>query len=269
LPQPVLDRLYPSGNLLIRIDESHSFLMTSKNNLMEGDLHRWGYGRGWEGTSLRAWARLAPHAATILDVGAYRGIYAIAARALNSQAVVIAFEPVEVSYRRIVENADINGFDIRVEQLAISDVTGSRTFYDSPAGNHAMSSLERRSGPAYEEMEVATTTLDDYLARNALQAVDLIKIDVEEHEVAVLRGMTDLLARFHPTLLLEVLTESTGVAVMELVGPFGYDAYQIIETDGIEPLVAFGATGHGSRNFLFCRPDVFETAGLSALLVGS
>jgi len=268
LPQLILDRLYPSGNLLIRIDESHSFLMTSRNNLMEGDLHRWGYGRGWEGTSLRAWARLAPHATTILDVGAYRGIYALAAKALTPQAVVIAFEPVEVSYRRIVENAEINGFDIRAEQLAISDVTGSRTFYDSPAGNHAMSSLEQRPGFDYQELEVATTTLDDYVASTGLQAVDLVKIDVEEHEVAVLRGMADLLARFRPTLLLEVLTEATGAAVMELVGPFGYDAYQIIETDGIEPLATFGATGHGSRNFLFCRPDVFETAGLSGLLVG-
>ena len=44
-------------------------------------------------------------------------------------------------------------------------------------------------------------------------AVDLLKIDVETHEPAVLKGFLDLLRRDRPTLLIELLTDEVAAQV--------------------------------------------------------
>src|SRR5207237_1066054 len=46
-------------------------------------------------------------------------------------------------------------------------------------------------------------TLDDYLKRRAHQRVDVIKIDVDGHELQVLSGARECLGRFHPKLIME------------------------------------------------------------------
>jgi FkbM family methyltransferase len=268
LPRIVTKRLFPHGVLRIPIDESHSFVMLSKGDYIETDLHRWGYGRGWEGLSLQVWARLARDAGTILDMGAFRGVYALAAKAVNPQARVIAFEPVASSHDRLVENVSLNGFDIDAQRLAVSDSTGTATMFDALKRGHALASLARPPKVAYVKIEVPTTTLDAFLEREGMASVDLIKIDVEGHEAAVLRGMSGLLARSRPTLIIELLTEGAGANVLDMLRRHAYQAYLVAENDGLEPIAAVGPKVRGSRNFLFCQPEVFAAAALSELLIG-
>jgi FkbM family methyltransferase len=255
--------------LRIPIDDSHFFVMRSMASYIETDLHRWGYGHGWEGLSLRVWARLAQNAATIVDVGAFRGVYALAAKAMNPQAHVIAFEPVERSHGRLIENVQLNAFEIDVQQVAVSDGTGTAVLHQSLKWNQALSSLARRPKVASREVEVPTTTLDDFVDRKELGSVDLIKIDVEGHEAAVLRGMTGVLARSRPTLIVEILTEDAGAAVLGMLQQHGYLAHLISENDGLEPIVEIDPNVRGSRNFLFCQPETFEAAGLADLLINA
>ncbi|MEP7158091.1 MAG: FkbM family methyltransferase [Chloroflexota bacterium] len=262
-------RLFPHGVLRIPIDDSHSFVMRSRGDYIETDLHRWGYGRGWEGLSLQVWSRLAREAGTVLDIGAFRGVYALAAKAMNPAARVIAFEPVEVTHRRLVENAELNGMDIDARRLAVSDNTGTAVMFDSVGRAHALASLARPPKVAYLEVEVPTTTLDDYLEREVIASIDLIKIDVEGHEAAVLRGMTGLLARSTPTMIIELLTEGAGAPVVDMLHRRGYEAYLISENDGLEQIASIGAKVRGSRNFLFCQPAAFESARLPELLIGA
>jgi hypothetical protein len=47
--------------------------------------------------------------------------------------------------------------------------------------------------------------LDDYLVQHRLTGLGLIKLDVERHERAVLRGMGEVLDRSRPTTITEVL----------------------------------------------------------------
>jgi FkbM family methyltransferase len=253
----------------IRIDDSHSFLMRSTGSFIETDLKRFGFGHGWEGLSLRTWSRLAPNAATILDVGAFRGVYALSAKALNPAARVIAFEPVQASHDRLVENVQLNGFAIEAARLAVSDSSGSAVMFDAQSWGHAVSSLARPPKVAYVELEVPTTTLDDYLEQAGVGSVELVKIDVEGHEAAVLRGMSATLARSRPAMIIEILTEGAGAEVLAMLQQHGYQAYQVSENEGLEPIEAVGATVRGSRNFLFCTPEDFAEARLSELLIGA
>ena len=266
LPRALRRRLYPHGVLRIPIDADHAFSMICTGEYIEADVYRWGFGNGWEGVSLRAWARLAAGSATIVDIGAYRGIYALSAKAMNPRANVIAFEPGDMAYQRVSDNARLNGFEITAERLALSDRTGEAVLYATSGGGS--SSIEGRPDQAYVEVPVATTTLDGYFERSGLDSADLVKIDVEGHEAAVLRGMRGILARSRPTLLMEVLTDAVGAAELELIKAYGYEMFRVHDNDGLEPISTLGGQIRGSRNVLLCQPEAFETAQLKELLVG-
>jgi hypothetical protein len=57
-------------------------------------------------------------------------------------------------------------------------------------------------GQVAEEIEL--TTLDGWAKEHELSRVDIIKLDIEGAETIALRGMSDVLERFQPTLILEI-----------------------------------------------------------------
>lgn len=69
------------------------------------------------------------------------------------------------------------------------------------------------------ERSVAMVTLDAVAAREGLHP-DVVKIDVEGHELAVLQGMPRLLAEAPPALLLEVTRDHA--AILALLQGAGY-----------------------------------------------
>src|SRR5215207_9789670 len=73
LPVRLVQRLKFEGVIGVQVDAAHSFRMHSYATTIENDLFWRGYGNGWEGTSLRVWRQLVPHARTIADIGANTG----------------------------------------------------------------------------------------------------------------------------------------------------------------------------------------------------
>jgi hypothetical protein len=80
------------------------YTMMHHGHQLENDLFWAGYGNNWERTSLRLWGWLARDAKCIFDVGANTGTYALAARAVNAEAEVEAFEPVDRVYTKLQIN---------------------------------------------------------------------------------------------------------------------------------------------------------------------
>lgn len=123
------------------------------------------------------------------DVGANRGLFTImAARALGPSGVVYAFEPERTAFEVLQRNIALNELtNVRAMPSALSDHNGSANL--SPAADLIQTSrlVENASLGTYH-VEIAT---GDSLA---LPVPAVIKIDVEGHEYAVLRGMTKLLA---------------------------------------------------------------------------
>jgi hypothetical protein len=82
---------------------------------------------------------------------------------------------------------------------------------------------------------VETRTLDDLVRDTGLEVVDLVKIDVEGHELEVLKGAKNAIERFLPTIFIEYSPQwmsDAAIAEMisyleQLVGK-GYVAYQIL-----------------------------------------
>jgi FkbM family methyltransferase len=176
----------------------------------------------YEPTTIELWRRLARKSSIIIDGGAHVGLYSFIAAVVNQAATVLAFEPQPKVYVRLVENLALNSFRIKAEKLALSDVTGSATFYvsDTIVGSSLDSYVSGAAGTT--TVSVETVRLDKYLALHGITKVDLIKLHVERPEPAALRGLCDILQRSQPAIITEILNEAVGEQVMATVAHADY-----------------------------------------------
>lgn len=203
---------------------------------------------GYSDSTTELFRRLAPRTRRFVDAGAELGFYTcLAMRLMPADARILAVEP-EPAYADALRR--LAGGDPRVAVLpaAASDRAGSLTLH-KPRG--CSSTAAAVDGHAYT---VDAVTLDDLLADDP---PDLVKIDVEGAEAAVLRGMSRLLARGDVSILLEYHPW------VEQVEPGATDAmarqlqqagYRILRLDRPTPAVV---TRPGGRMYLQPPRDRF------------
>lgn len=121
----------------------------------------------------------------VVDVGAHFGETAQLMISRFPSARVHCFEPMLESFRRLCRA--VEGLDVVCVQAALSDEAGTATM-----GSGASS---RTSGFAASGrgIEVRVDTLDAYAQTSGIASIGLLKVDVEGHEPAVLRGASGLL----------------------------------------------------------------------------
>lgn len=149
----------------------------------------------------------------LLDIGANVGFFSvIGARLVGPSGRVVAFEPVPANADLIRRNATANGFSqISVVAKAVTDRAGrGQLVLAEYAGGAALASVAPPPD-ACGEIEVDLVTIDGWLAGQPDLSPDLVKIDVEGAEAAVLHGMTATLGRRRPVVVVE-LDDSTAVA---------------------------------------------------------
>jgi FkbM family methyltransferase len=143
-----------------------------------------------------------------VDVGANIGVFSIAmGQAVGKTGRVLAFEPQPLIFGTLTRNLARHGLErVEVQRAIVSDVEGAGQFADVrtlPEGrkvNFGTISVTSRILPEYGGMSpTPVVTLD----RLELVRCDLIKIDVEGAEEAVLRGAVATIARCRPILSLE------------------------------------------------------------------
>lgn len=183
-----------------------------------------------------------------LDVGAQIGYHslAIASNMDSAQVCVYAFEPNPANQVRMQTILDKNpelAKRIELVKVALSDSNDTREFNFSDnvdSGYSFGGFLENASPPAeqgsYEQagfkvQAVRTQTLDDFLSENPSVAPDLIKIDVEGAEVAVLKGAERTLKNHRPCMLLEVHSTYTMYECGALLREWGYE-FELLEKKG-------------------------------------
>jgi hypothetical protein len=83
------------------------------------------------------------------------------------------------------------------------------------------------------DIEVRTTTLDNYLRQQKIDGPMVIKVDIEGHEPAFFRGAMETLTRQKPDIILEVLYDQDPALVSSLKS-LGYHFYPITDEGLIE-----------------------------------
>lgn len=264
VPEPLHRHLHFTGPFTVAVGPSARFKINHYGYMIENELF-WQGITGWEKVSMELWIRLCREARLIIDIGANTGVYALVAQAVNPMAEVIAVEPVARVFDKLQANVALNGNKVRSVNAAVSDHTGTATLFDRPDSEHVFSvSLDpewNRNNPALRPVEVPCVTVAGLVEDSGATAVDLLKIDVETHEPAVLRGFKALLERDRPSLLIEILNDRVAEQITELIHGMDYVYYNIDERAW--PPQRVGVLSPSTDfNFLICRPEVALALGL-------
>lgn len=168
-----------------------------------------------------------------VDIGTNHGYYAW--KMARRFAQVYAFEAnpqVDFDIRHFKKN------NIRFFDYGLSDKAGTSTL-NIPVNNGvpiigwaSLSKRELSFADTYEQIQVRLERLDDQpFAKNG--PVDLIKIDVEGHELEVLKGSVETIRRCKPVLIVEN-NEEQRLQILEFLGNMGYRATTLTHLLGIE-----------------------------------
>jgi len=174
----------------------------------------------WEGTNgyepntwkvLRYFIERSGH---FVDIGSNIGFYTLLAQKVRPGILIDAFEPVPDTIQRSRKFLEANGADAGcLHPVACSDQDGVATVH-VPAGSGASDDRQTASlrpdswqarDLARQDSEVVTVRLDTFLQGREVRQPLLIKMDVEDFEAGVLRGMQATVRRYRPILILEML----------------------------------------------------------------
>lgn len=170
------------------------------------------------------------------DVGTHVGYHSLMFAALvGPGGKVVSFEPNASNRERIEMHLARNpslANRIAVKPIALSDANGTAVFRFSDDVERTYSSgghLADASAPcdpqvydSFRTTRVETATIDALVGSGQAPAPDLMKIDVEGAEGAVLRGGQGVIRGRRPLLLIEVHHILQMLEVSQLLGDWGY-----------------------------------------------
>lgn len=180
-----------------------------------------------------------PHQ-TAVDVGAWYGPWTYWLSKAARSVVTVEANPDLATF--VARTAPAN---VTVIPKAASDTEGTAKLWLPPGGKGTEGRASLLPGANGESgggrvVEVETIRLDSL----DLTDVGVIKIDVEGHELAVLRGAEGLVHRFRPVLVVEVEdSRAPADEVLALMDAWGYEGTFYL--DGVwHPLAGFGLAAH-------------------------
>ena len=132
-----------------------------------------------------------PPRPVIVDAGANIGVAALWLASRYSAARLHCFEPESRSFGLLQHNLRQLP-NARCERAALGAEKGEISLFVSATGSvHSVFAIGSRAGVEI----VPCVRLGDYLERNKIERVDLLKVDVEGSELAVLRGLGEHIER--------------------------------------------------------------------------
>ncbi len=174
---------------------------------------------------------------TFYDVGAHFGYYSLLASELvGSGGRVVSFEPTPSTYAVLAENLSRTKNALQVPS-AVSDRRGTVRLSDFGVRFSAFNSvLAPRLGERVRRTiraqvhDVPSWSLDEYVASHG-PAPSFVKIDAESAELAILRGMRQVLRENQPLVTLEVGDMDipgapTGRELVDVMTSHDYVAYE-------------------------------------------
>jgi FkbM family methyltransferase len=186
-----------------------------------------------------------------LDIGANIGFFTLAVARRAAQGKVWSIEPDSQNIRLLRASVALNGFEDRVavrhEAASDSDdeIFFSTLGYEANLGARFTakeeSTLQDRSmAGAQKPTKVRARAMDNLLRH---ERIDLVKIDVEGYEPAVLRGMREILCRQKPIVFSEYapgtirhISQTDPANMLHFMRECGYQFSIVGETGTITPM---------------------------------
>lgn len=141
------------------------------------------------------------HKPVVFDVGANIGNHTLSFS--TRAARVYAFEPVPMVFSLLDRNIQQNALkNVQAINIALSNSNQRSELFMAAGGNVGASSFDKRTGKL-EPVMVAKRVGDEWTEEQGIDRIDLLKIDVEGHELFVLLGLEHSIRRHRPFIMME------------------------------------------------------------------
>lgn len=189
------------NKVFMHTNDGHRIFLDMKEPFMA--LHMLEHGE-WETPLRRELAKVLKEGKVFIDVGANIGLHSLYASTLVGRSgSIFALEPHPVTYNQLRKNIEINGLLdlVKTLPLAVSNQDDKTVPFEYFLEHPAMSGLKiskeilNKFEGTYEVTDVRTVTIDALVSSNSINP-DLIKIDVEGFEYAVIQGCIDTINNF-------------------------------------------------------------------------
>jgi FkbM family methyltransferase len=169
----------------------------------------------------------------LFDIGANVGYYTVlGARQVGAEGKVLAFEPVARNlsylYRHVVKN---NLLNVTIVPAACSDAVSLTTF--SSGINYASGSIGETDTAREGQRPVPTVSVDAVVEKTGISP-DVIKIDVEGAELAVLKGARLTLQDKKPVIFLSTHSDALRTDCLAYLKAAGY-SIKVLDADNGDP----------------------------------
>lgn len=182
----------------------------------------------------------------VFDIGANIGAHTLGmAQSAGPEGRVFAFEPTDFAYRKLLRNISLNP-ELKDRICAEQVFLGSSGADQVPGviysswplkGHHPVHPKHR--GKLETTKNASIDTLDDFINRQDIRRLDLIKLDVDGHELPLLQGGQQALTRFRPVLVMEMspyVHQEQNHSFTELVHMLENLGYGLVDADRGTPV---------------------------------
>lgn len=158
-----------------------------------------------------------------LDIGANIGSHSVALAQKFHR--LISFEPNPSIYKVLEANLIVNGVqNVTAYQVALGSREDILDLYESEEWNSGMGSLIKYREAARVISSVKVARGDDFIPPllQENETVGFVKVDVEGHEIEVIRGLRNTLSKHNPLICLEISGDKQGIDIRNELQQIGY-----------------------------------------------
>lgn len=219
----------------------------------------------YESFSARIVKRLIREDRVFVDIGAHYGFYSLVAGSSKNNVEIIAVEPIKENCAIIKKNFEENRFrNYSIHCNAASDAESLVEFNQANASDSS-SFYQHPLAKLLKKIKVKTVVPDNLLKNK--KNIQVIKIDVEGHEIPVLRGLKNTLSKNkEAVLLIEFNLEAQRLAgfknnqMLSILDHLGFYIYFVNEGLNIlnlyrknQPWKSFLKTNSQFEKFGYCN----------------
>lgn len=154
-----------------------------------------------------------------VDIGANNGTYCYFFKEIKKAKAVYAFEPLPNLYKKLTiwfKNIELFNLALsnekEVAKIHIPIINDK--LYESRA---KLDDLKEANETGFKEIEINVDTLDYILNFKKVNQLDIIKIDIEGHEIKAIEGAIQTINTFKPYLLVEIESRHHNHSIVEPV----------------------------------------------------
>lgn len=164
-----------------------------------------------------------------VDIGANIGAYSLfVSKLVGFSGKIVGVEASPTVYEHLVRNVEINCSDnIRLYNIGVADINTTLDLIVHPSNFAGSSFINKSNSDSVRTVQVDCWTLMRVLEESNLDAVDMLKIDIEGYEFRVLKSFfmeapTSLYPKFVITEFHPYLTKKSEGDVLKLLTSIGY-----------------------------------------------